>query len=69
MDTKDTGFTVTKTNEGEGPTVPRGALITCHYHGTFPDGSVFDSSVEKNKPFKFQLGVGQVIKGWDEGMM
>ena len=43
-------------------------MVTCHYHGTLPDGSVFDSSVEKKKPFKFQLGQGQVIRGWDEGM-
>ena len=46
-------FTITKTNTGSGPLVPKGALVTCHYHGTLPDGKVFDSSVEKDKPFKF----------------
>lgn len=60
-------ITLTKLNEGTGPTVPKGSLVTCHYHGTLPDGTVFDSSVDKGKPFKFQLGVGAVIKGWDDG--
>ena len=61
-------FTVTKTVETEGPICPKGAFVTCHYHGTLMDGTVFDSSVKKGRPFKFQAGVGQVIKAWDEGM-
>ena len=40
-----------------------------HYHGTLENGSVFDSSVERNEPFQCQIGVGQVIKGWDEGII
>ena len=61
-------FTVQKLNEGSGPVVPPGANVTVHYHGTLMDGTVFDSSVQKGRPFNFQVGVGQVIKGWDEGI-
>ena len=39
-----------------------------HYTGRLSSGSVFDSSVERNKPFQFSLGVGQVIAGWDQGL-
>jgi FKBP-type peptidyl-prolyl cis-trans isomerase len=42
--------------------------VTAHYHGTLPDGTVFDSSVKRNDPFSFRLGAEQVIKGWDEGI-
>ena len=48
--------------------MPKGAFVTAHYHGTLMDGTVFDSSVQKGRPFKFQVGVGQVIRGWDEGI-
>ena len=61
-------FTVEKLNQGTGPVVPKGAFVTVHYHGTLLDGTVFDSSVQKGRPFKFQVGVGQVIRGWDEGI-
>ena len=46
-------FTVTKTHETQGPVCPPGAFVTCHYHGTLMDGTVFDSSVKKGRPFKF----------------
>ena len=61
-------FKVEKLNEGTGPVVPKGAHVTVHYHGTLENGTVFDSSVQKGRPFKFQVGVGQVIRGWDEGI-
>lgn len=39
-----------------------------HYTGTLDDGTIFDSSVARNDPFKFTLGVGEVIPGWDKGI-
>mmetsp|Transcript_55606 Transcript_55606/g.64982 ORF Transcript_55606/g.64982 Transcript_55606/m.64982 type:complete len:128 (+) Transcript_55606:42-425(+) len=55
---------------GDGENFPQeGNQLTMHYTGTLADGGKqFDSSVSKGKPFQFVIGVGQVIKGWDEGV-
>jgi peptidylprolyl isomerase len=54
---------------GDGKEAVRGALITTHYTGTLEDGTVFDSSVNKGRPFQCVIGTGRVIKGWDQGIM
>lgn len=54
---------------GEGKEAVRGALITTHYTGWLEDGTKFDSSVDKGRPFQCVIGTGRVIKGWDQGMM
>ena len=61
-------FSVQKLNDGQGPVVPSGANVKVHYTGKLQNGQVFDSSISRGQPLEFQVGVGQVIRGWDEGI-
>lgn len=54
---------------GEGKVVVKGALITTQYRGWLEDGSSFDSSYERGKPFQCVIGTRRVIQGWDQGLM
>jgi FKBP-type peptidyl-prolyl cis-trans isomerase len=54
---------------GVGPKPAPGTLITVHYVGKLTDGTQFDSSRDRNKPFQFKVGTGMVIPGWDEALL
>lgn len=54
--------------KGEGKKAEKGNTVSVHYKGQLADGTVFDSSYKRNAPLDFQVGVGQVIAGWDEGI-
>lgn len=68
MMTTESGLQYIDLVEGKGATPQTGQNVTVHYTGTLEDGSKFDSSRDRNRPFTFKIGVGQVIKGWDEGV-
>jgi len=69
MQNTQTGVKVENILNGEGTIAEKGDIITVNYIGTLLDGKVFDSSIDRKQPFTFQLGVGQVIRGWDEGVL
>ncbi|WP_129359654.1 MULTISPECIES: FKBP-type peptidyl-prolyl cis-trans isomerase [Micrococcaceae] len=61
---------ITDIIQGSGRAVERGDQVQCHYVGvTFEDGEEFDASWNRGEPLAFQAGVGQVIQGWDEGLI
>lgn len=65
--TTESGLKYLEVVEGTGAMPQRGQQVTVHYTGTLADGTQFDSSRGRG-PFTFTIGVGQVIKGWDEGV-
>ncbi len=66
--TTDSGLKYVELKEGNGATPKTGQTVVVHYTGTLEDGKKFDSSRDRDSPFKFKIGVGEVIKGWDEGV-
>ena len=54
--------------QGQGGEAKAGKTVSVHYTGWLPNGEKFDSSRDRNQPFEFTLGAGQVIAGWDEGV-
>ncbi len=66
--TTESGLQYMVIEEGNGPQPQKGQRVVVHYTGWTLDGKKFDSSRDREKPFKFDVGVGDVIKGWDEGV-
>jgi FKBP-type peptidyl-prolyl cis-trans isomerase len=76
LDKLSAGFEETKSGlryqiiqKGEGQKAEKGNKVSVHYKGQLADGTVFDSSYKRNSPLEFKVGVGQVIAGWDEGIL
>lgn len=67
--TTASGLIYEDTRLGTGATAVTGQTVTVHYTGWLTNGTKFDSSKDRNEPFTFQLGGGNVIKGWDEGVV
>jgi FKBP-type peptidyl-prolyl cis-trans isomerase FkpA len=66
--TTKSGLKYVELKEGTGDEAKAGQTVEVHYTGWLKDGTKFDSSKDRNKPFEFKLGAGKVIKGWDEGV-
>jgi peptidylprolyl isomerase len=66
--TTPSGLKYIELQEGTGDTPQRGQTVVVHYTGTLENGKKFDSSRDRGQPFNFKIGLGQVIKGWDEGL-
>lgn len=64
----DSGLKFDDLAVGDGEQAAAGQRVVVHYTGWLSDGRKFDSSVDRNEPFSFALGRGQVIRGWDEGV-
>ncbi len=64
----DSGLKFDDTTVGSGAVAGKGQTVSVHYTGWLENGTKFDSSKDRNDPFEFKLGAGQVIRGWDEGV-
>ena len=69
INTEKSGLQWILEKEGTGKQPQRGDMVSVHYVGTLADGTKFDSSRDRGTPLEFPVGVGQVIAGWDEGIM
>ena len=69
MQTTESGLRYIIVEAGDGPKPQPGTPIKAHYTGKFLSGRVFDSSVQRGEPFEFEVGMGRVIKGWDEALL
>ncbi|KAG7313028.1 hypothetical protein JYU34_000109 [Plutella xylostella] len=69
QDVKELKVEVVSVPEGCTVKSKQSDMLTMHYTGTLDDGHKFDSSYDRDQPFTFQIGVGQVIKGWDQGLL
>ena len=68
FDETESGLRYQIIQKGDGKKAEKGNTVSVHYKGQLADGTVFDSSYKRNSPLDFQVGVGQVIAGWDEGI-
>lgn len=68
-ETREGGLVIRDLEPGSGDQAVNGNTISVHYRGTLEDGTQFDSSIEGNVPFEFTLGAGDVIAGWDQGVL
>src|SRR3989344_4387505 len=62
------GLKIQEIDAGSGQEAKAGKLLSVHYTGTLENGTKFDSSLDRGQPFRFVLGAGEVIKGWDQGV-
>jgi peptidylprolyl isomerase len=67
--TTESGLKYIDIKVGTGKSPQKGDTVVVHYTGTLENGKKFDSSVDRGEPFEFIIGIGRVIKGWDEGVM
>ena len=69
MAEQNTQLHIEVVKQGEGAGAQKGQTVTVDYTGKLQDGTVFDSSIPRGQPFVFPLGQGQVIAGWDQGLL
>ncbi len=66
--TTASGLKITDLETGQGDEARTGQTVEVHYTGWLENGTKFDSSLDRRQPFRFRLGAGEVIRGWDEGV-